>query len=395
MTSPPFDPDASFDVAVVGAGVFGLWIARCAAEAGLRTCVIDRARAGSGASGGVLGALMPHAPERWNAKKQFQLGALLALPDAVAALEDETGMATGYRRTGRIMPVRSEGFAAAAAGRATASRVHWDAARRGLTFEHRDGTGPANWLSPQAAPFGHVADNLSARIAPRAYLAALTAAVASACQLVENFETIAIDSGNGVVHGSLGQRLSAGRIVLTAGHDSFRLLQPFTGRMLGTGVKGEAVLLQTCEDPALPIVYDDGTYVIVHDDGRTAVGSTSRPAWEHADRPDTSDRGFLDRAIELVPRLRGAPVAEWWAGVRPKCHERDPIVGVLPMHPRVVVATGGFKIGFGIAHHVAEVVAAILSGKDVPAMPTSFSVEHHLARAEARAARSGPTASAR
>ncbi|PZR70212.1 MAG: D-amino-acid oxidase, partial [Stutzerimonas stutzeri] len=63
------------DLIVVGGGVMGLWTALFAARQGLSVHLAERRTIGAGASGGVLGALMPHLPDRWNAKKAFQFAA--------------------------------------------------------------------------------------------------------------------------------------------------------------------------------------------------------------------------------------------------------------------------------------------------------------------------------
>ncbi len=377
----------SFDVAVLGGGIFGLWIARRCAAAGLSTALLDKAKPGNGASGGPLGALMPHVPDRWNAKKQFQFEALSALPDAMADLEHETGIATGYRRTGRLMPIRTPGFLAQSKERQADSRHRWTAHDPELVFSVEDGSDRSGWLGETATPLGYVRETFAARVQPRALCRALTASAARTCTILEGFDVGAIDTEAGRVVSSDGlQSVSAGVLVLTTGYQSFSLLKQVSGLDLGKGVKGQAVLLNTRADPARPIVYDDGTYVIVHDDGRTAIGSTSENVWTNASVPDPENRAFLDKAYALVPALGGAPIAEWWAGVRPKCIERDPMIGFLPDTPRILVATGGFKISFGIAHKVADAVVALLNGID-PKLPETFRAEHHLARATARSDR--------
>ncbi|MEM1047254.1 MAG: FAD-dependent oxidoreductase [Pseudomonadota bacterium] len=374
----------SFDVAVLGGGVFGLWIARRCAAVGLTTALVDKAKPGSGASGGPLGALMPHVPDRWNAKKQFQFEALTTLATEIADLESETGLATGYRRTGRLMPIRTAGFLRQSAERQEDSRSRWTAHDPDLVFAVESAVDPAGWLAEAATPLGHVRETLAARVQPRALCRALAASVARTCSVFDGFEVGAIDGQSGRVLATDGrQSINAGTIVLTTGYQSFGLLDQITGLALGKGVKGQAVLLDTREDPAHPIVYDDGTYVIVHDDGRTAIGSTSENVWTSASVPDPSNRAFLDRAFALVPALAGTPIVEWWAGVRPKCIERDPMIGFLPDTPRIMVATGGFKISFGIAHKVADSVMALLDGVD-PDLPETFRAEHHFTRAMAR-----------
>src|SRR3546814_17133916 len=83
----------------------GLGAAVKAGRLGIRTLLVDAGQVGSGASGGLLGALMPHTPDRWSDKKQFQFDALVSLEDEIAAIEAATGLSSGYRRSGRLIPL--------------------------------------------------------------------------------------------------------------------------------------------------------------------------------------------------------------------------------------------------------------------------------------------------
>ena len=69
----------------------GLWAAVHAERLGIQTLLVDAGRFGQGASGGLLGALMPHMPDKWSVKKQFQFDALVSLEKEIAALEAATG----------------------------------------------------------------------------------------------------------------------------------------------------------------------------------------------------------------------------------------------------------------------------------------------------------------
>ena len=100
-TSIPATPD----VVIIGAGVVGLWCALKAKQRGLRAVVVEQGRIGQGASGGILGALMPHRPVSWEDIQVFQLEALLSLETEVAQLEAATGISCGYSRCGRVMPI--------------------------------------------------------------------------------------------------------------------------------------------------------------------------------------------------------------------------------------------------------------------------------------------------
>ena len=72
--------------------------------------------------------------------------------------------------------------------------------------------------------------------------------------------------------------------------------------------------------------------------------------------------------------IRGARVVERWAGVRPRAQSRAPLLGPWPGRPGHYVANGGFKIGFGVAPRVAQVMCdLVLDGRDT--VPAEFGFE--------------------
>jgi glycine oxidase len=89
---------------IVGGGIMGLWAAVFAERMGIDTVLIDAGTLGQGASAGLIGALMPHTPDQWNAKKQFQFEALVALEAEIARLEAETGLCDGLSPFGTSDP---------------------------------------------------------------------------------------------------------------------------------------------------------------------------------------------------------------------------------------------------------------------------------------------------
>ena len=71
--------------------------------------------------------------------------------------------------------------------------------------------------------------------------------------------------------------------------------------------------------------------------------------------------------------IAGAPVVARWAGLRPRARSRAPILGEWPDRPGHYIANGGFKIGFGMAPKVGQVMAdLILRGQDT--IPDGFRV---------------------
>jgi glycine oxidase len=69
--------------------------------------------------------------------------------------------------------------------------------------------------------------------------------------------------------------------------------------------------------------------------------------------------------------LASAKLVDRWAGLRPRAKTRAPVLGAWPGRAGHFVANGGFKIGFGMAPKVAEVMAdLVLTGQD--AIPEGF-----------------------
>ena len=349
------------DVVVVGGGVFGLWAARHAIREGRSVLVCEKDRVGAGASGGFVGALMPHMPDRWNTKKQNQFEALVTLESEVALLEAESGLSCGYRRCGRLMPISSARALDAVGSRIAGASRNWP----GFRMEHWQDAdqGPAQgWLCPEVAPFGVQWDDLSARISPRRYLAALSQSVRrGGGEIREGARIVGLAQRS--VSLADGGRIHAGEIIVACGWQAYGLLQPWFaaqtgGNPAGRGVKGQAILLRH-EASDRPLIYADGCYAVPHDDGTVAVGASTVENWQSGPFPDPAefdpgDTAFLEKARRLAPVLRGTEVLERWAGVRPRnmleTHHTEPYCGPVPGLEGVSARTGGFKTGFAMAH---------------------------------------------
>ena len=359
------------DILIVGAGVFGLWTARAALARGLSVRVLEAGpQPGAGASGGVVGALAPHMPDRWGEKKQFQFEALTELEPAIARLEAETELSTGYGRVGRLVPIVDEAARARAAERLGLARVHW-VGRAEMSILPGDAF--PRWVVPEAAPFGIVHDTLSGRLDPAATCRALAEGVRRAGGRIETGCTVTAVHAGGV-DTTDGPR-AGGAVVVAAGVAGFDLIAPFVGEVAGRAEKGQAALIDI-DLGTLPIVHADGIYLIAHRHGRVAVGSTSERRFEDEGTDALLD-DVLARAHAICPRLAMGRVVRRWAGLRPRANGRDPMLGAVPGAQGVYAALGGFKIGFGIGEKVGRtVVQEIVEGS--VEMPDSFRVAAHL-----------------
>jgi len=341
---------ATPDVTVLGAGIFGLSVAWVCLTRGARVQVIDPAGPGAGASGGIVGALAPHVPENWNAKKAFQLESLLGAKGFWDAVDAASGRASGYARTGRLQPLANAAAVTLATEREDGAARLWK--------------GHALWRVVEDArvpsPTGKcVFDTLTARIHPRLACQSLAAAIQAR-------------GGRVGTEGDL-----KGAVVHASGAEGLRTLAEWFEVPFGVGVKGQAVLLDRGLTADAPQVFVDGLHIVPHSDGTVAVGSTTERDWA-VDGPEIEATDALHRrAADALPGLQGAKVLARWAGIRPRARTRAPVLGPWPGRPGHFVANGGFKIGFGMAPKVSDVMAdLILDGRDT--IPDGFRVEDCL-----------------
>ena len=209
---------------------------------------------------------------------------------------------------------------------------------------------PTGWL---------VHDTLTARLNPRPALASLAAALRT------RGGTIGPDEGD-----------AGGPVIWATGTAGLEALSADLGRPMGGGVKGQAALLAH-DASALPQLFIDGLHIVPHGDGTVAIGSTSERAWSDPEGTDDQLEALIRRACAACPALADAVVLDRWAGLRPRTATRAPMLGPWPGRDGHFIANGGFKIGFGMAPKLAEVMAdLVLDGTD--RIPTAFRVEESL-----------------
>lgn len=343
---------ASVDVTVRGAGIFGLSVAWACVQRGARVRVIDPNGVGAGASGGIVGALAPHVPEQWNAKKQFQLDSLLMAESWWHAVAETAQDDPGYIRSGRVQPLADDAAVALARQREGTAQELWGD-KAVWTVIEQPGT---DFMT--ASPTGLIVhDTLSALVHPRRAVTCLAKALAASGVA---FEADAAEEG---------------AVVWATGWDGLEDMTRAHSRMVGAGVKGQAALLGY-DAAGAPQLFVDGLHIIPHRDGTVAVGSTTERAFDDPTATDAQCDVLISRAVAAVPALAGAGVVARWAGVRPRSRSRAPMLGRHPFRDGFV-ANGGFKIGFGMAPKVGEMMAAlVLDGQDD--IPPDFSVAANL-----------------
>lgn len=344
---------AMADVTIYGAGIFGLSIAWACQKRGAKVRVIDPFGPGAGSSGGLVGALAPHVPENWNPKKAFQFESLMMAEPFWQDVEAAGGVSSGYGRTGRVQPIADAHALELARGRAATAADLWQGK---AVWEVLPIADVGEW-APASASGYVIRDTLTARMHPRRACAALVAALR--------------ERGGELVETGAEE----GRVLWATGVADLEAISAARPRLFGNGIKGQGASLRVTSDlRGAPQLFADTVHVVPHADGTVAIGSTSERVFDDPRSVDAQLEDVIARAIAAVPALQGAEVLERWAGVRPRSRSRAPVLGSHPLHKGQYIANGGFKIGFGMAPKVAEVMADLLvDGTDT--IPEAFRPE--------------------
>lgn len=347
MRDRPLYPAAmTNDLTIYGAGIMGLSIAWEASKRGAKVQIIDPKGPGAGASGGVVGALQPHTPDLWDAKKQFQLESLLQAEQFWKEVESTSGISSGYARVGRLQPLATKRAVSLARARCSDARTRWgNAAQWNVTSDAGD------WSPPSSTGL-YLHDTLSAILHPRRSIDSLTAALKL--------------RGVQITDAAPAQ----GAVLWATGWQGLRDLSDAFDYPMGNGVKGQAALLAHAA-PGKPQIFADGIHIIPHLDGTIAVGSTSERYFDDPHSTDAQLDSLIERASLVMPILKGAKTLTRWAGVRPRAASRAPLLGAWPERKGHFVANGGFKIGFGMAPKIADVMCDLILN-DTDTIPEDF-----------------------
>ncbi len=353
----------SSDIVIVGGGVIGLSIAYALAREGIRSTVLDRRELGREASWAGAG-LIPPISERASANPNPNPAVALRswsarlYSDWSAALREETGIDTGYRRSGGVDVAWTDPEDQAL----RAAAGHWRA--EGIAYER---LAPGDFarvepaLNPELRTVYYLPDR--AQVRNPWLLRALTAATTRrGAQLkpwhsVEEFE---VHGGRvAAVRTSAGD-FACGCVVIAAGAWSGPLLEDLSVRVPTPPLKGQIVLLRG-DRPRLRRIIEHGkNYLVPREDGRILIGATEQNAGFDTRTTREATRSLLDEALRLCPILSEAEVEATWAGLRPGSVDTRPYIGPAPGFENLIVATGHKRAGLQLAPATAELVADLI-----------------------------------
>ncbi len=360
---------SSYDVVVLGGGIIGLSVGWRAAQAGLRTLVVERSEPGAGASGVAAGMLAPVTEADFGERELLGLNlASRALWPAFASeLEQDAGRSTGLREAGAIV---------AAADRDDAGEL-----RRLLELQRSLGL-EAEWVAggelrriePRLSPrvSGGILAPAEAHVDPRAVVEALVDAFQRAGGEVARAEATGIhatEAGDGVagVETDTG-RVAAGRVVVACGAHSELLDLPagHPGSPRMRPVKGQILQLRAPGALVERIVRTPRCYIVDRGDGRVVLGATVEE--QGFDERVTAEGVFrlLEAGREVLPEIDELELCEARAGLRPGTPDNLPWIGRDHLDG-LLWATGHYRNGVLLAPLTAAIVVALLTGEETPA----------------------------
>ena len=347
----------TYDVVIVGGGIIGGSIAFDLARRDLRVAVLDRQELMREASWAAAGMLSP-APDCPAAIPLVPLGraSLTLYPKFVDAVEDASGMRTGFR-TGGAIEVICHGDAERELSTLVALHHGLGLACEPLRMDEAREMEPALGRDARAAVF--LPDECS--VEPRALTAAVLAAAASAgaalCPGVE-VVSLSLDGKKCVgVKTFGGETFHATQVVLAAGCWSSQIPEaaPYAPTL---PVRGQMVALRHCRTPIRHVLRSERGYLVprsAESPQTVVVGSTIENAGFEKRVTSGGIENILSAANELAPELAKAEIIETWCGLRPGSPDQLPILGPVDVIG-LVFATGHYRNGILLAPITAQLI---------------------------------------
>jgi glycine oxidase len=377
--------DDRHDVIVVGGGAIGLACAWRLAGRGMRVALVERDRAGGGASGVAAGMLAPVGEATWGEEPLLDLALASARdwPQFAAELERASGAVTTYAPTGALHVAMDRDEAAELRRRFELhERLGLDS--RWVTPREARELEPA--LAPACAGGLHAAGE--AAVDPGALCTALAAgARAAGVELIEGAEVMGLETAAGSVSGIAladGRVLEAPVVVLAAGSWSAAEWLPAEARPPVRPVKGEILTLRGKPGAVVRgIVAGERFYAVPRSDGSLVIGATVEEQGFDTVVTAGGIHELLREAYRALPDVAELEFAGARAGLRPGTPDNAPLIGPGAIEG-LILATGHYRNGVLLAPVTAAAVAAIAAGEE-PALDVAAFAPTRFAREEVRA----------
>lgn len=382
------------DVAIIGGGVIGLTCAFELARRGRKVTLIERDEPGQQASrvaAGLLGtATLPVGED--DGIFPLKLDSLRRYPQFVAKVESIGRRSAGYRTDGTLWVART------ADEDKQLEALHAERQSRGLRSQRLAASEIFN-IEPElpgGLQSGLLVDE-DVQIDPRRLLTALLRGIKYVrVELQSNREAIGgeYDEAAGAWKVRLGDEdsgeddlIRAREVLLTAGPWCDEIIATASGdgaplARSGVGpVKGQLLRLR---GPRIidRVIRTTNVSLAQRRDGELIVASTKEPdaGWDLT-ATDEAREALLDRASELIPRIRELELEEHSVGLRPAVADHMPVIGPAG-RPGLWIATGHFQHGILLAPATSHWLAEAMESGRVPEALQPYGLER-LGQAQA------------
>lgn len=368
-------------IVIIGGGAIGLSIAWRLGRAGLgaRTVVVERDRAGEGASRVAAGMIAPVAEAGFDDPEGTAFGRASRerWPSFAEELQADAETPVAFEASGSLV--------------VAIHRDDVEAMRR--TFRFRESVGlPVEWLSGSEAR--EKEPTLTPRVSAAMWIPddgqvdtrALLPALARACarrgvtlreQTAVSRVAIEGDRVRGVE--TPGGHLEADVVIVAAGAWSgglagipAELLPPVRP------VKGQILRLKRTADFALAhMVRGPWAYLLPKADGTVVVGATQEEMGFDTQPTAGGLKNILEHGWEYVPSIYDLPVESIEVGLRPGTRDHRPVIG--PTRIRgLVMATGHFRHGISLSPATADAVCEGVTTGRFPESVAAFSPDRFV-----------------
>ena len=347
-------------ILIVGGGVIGCAVLYNLARRGIRATLAESGVVGSGATGAAAGSLLVRTTDARLAELadlSFRM-----FPDLAAAVSEEGGVDTTYRRGPRLDAALDPD------GETELSSWLCRSAPQGLTpewLEAADARRVEPLLGPGVRGALFVADSATAS-GERLSAALLSAARAMGAGVMQRLGPLRLELRRDTVVGARtadGAMLSADTVVLAAGARTAGLASAI-GVSLGISpAKGQTLTVRLAAGTRLRAnVYGPGAILVPRPDGSVVAGYTIESAGYDETPTGEARRGILERTARVVPAVSGASVTAAMAGLRPESATGLPVLGPVPGIGGLVIASGHYRVGIALAPLTGSLMADHLAG---------------------------------
>lgn len=353
--------EVPYDVVIVGAGVIGHSVAYQVKKArpDWRMVVLGDPMHSLAASRAAAGMLAPFC-ECWEANRFFRFcrESLDKYPAFVREVSAVSGVGVFLSMAGSLMPENSVG-------------AQWDERLRFFRDEnvpHEVWTAQAvreklPHLSPEVGRVIWVGEG---QVNNRQLHDALTVASQKLGVTVQGANVTGFRHDGSEVFAAVTDQgeIPGKRFVLAAGSWS-----PQLATVLGVSLPVKPIKGQMCRVDADDRVLDYTihgmcTYIAPWRQGNGFVlGSTMEDKGFDGLIEDETIQGLIDRAAEILPAVRNAPLIETWAGLRPAAEDRMPVMGASSKFRNLFYSTGHFRNGILQTPNQADYMAGVITGE--------------------------------